>query len=505
MNLWRPSLSSTPGWIRSRSRRGITPDNGSRRVGGTTPRRTRFCSWRRSRGNPPQQRTVGYAVPPLQRRRPGEQWPQSTGAKGYRLREGGYQCQVYAASASTAAGSGFDLREVISRPKIPCASVLIRNLVATRADMPANKAVPQYEDGAYDSSSMYPTAVERRLYAHRLANPGPPVREVMLRPGEVDIFAQRPGHGMTEPATGAMDGELLGDPQFLNDRPLNYRRSDVYAASWASMAIDLLQADQDGVGRRGSPPAGDFYANSGRRRTTRVHAATRHGGLAGRPVWRDGFQSRQHVMHEPNMVVFQLIDVRALGSTTRAAGVLLGVPVFEEGTSTSPRARFSCALFLAVASCRCCRTWSSRRRSCKGSWTSDQRLAGRRERQIHPDKARRRAGAPAAAGCSRSRRGPTPRASRSRRTWARAASSRRARAARETLRQGYPEGVHVGGVGHGEQRRMAAAMRYYQPQGRRVGRRRGRLSDAALSDARRSRRETARRLRSILIFNDDDD
>ena len=52
MNLWRPSLSSTPGWIRSRSRRGITPDNGSRRVGGTTPRRTRFCSWRRSRREP---------------------------------------------------------------------------------------------------------------------------------------------------------------------------------------------------------------------------------------------------------------------------------------------------------------------------------------------------------------------------------------------------------------------------------------------------------------------
>jgi hypothetical protein len=104
--------------------------------------------------------------------------PATVGAKGYRLREGGYQVPVHAATAGF--GAGFSLSELSSRPKLPCASLLVRALVATRADMPANKQVPQYEDGAYDSAATAPTAVERRLYAHRLAQPGPPVREAML-------------------------------------------------------------------------------------------------------------------------------------------------------------------------------------------------------------------------------------------------------------------------------------------------------------------------------------
>jgi hypothetical protein len=54
----------------------------------------------------------------------------------------GYNCQALGSGVS-----GFSYAELIARPKLPCASVLVRTLVATRADMPANKQVPQYEAG----------------------------------------------------------------------------------------------------------------------------------------------------------------------------------------------------------------------------------------------------------------------------------------------------------------------------------------------------------------------
>mmetsp|Transcript_4725 Transcript_4725/g.12637 ORF Transcript_4725/g.12637 Transcript_4725/m.12637 type:complete len:512 (+) Transcript_4725:1868-3403(+) len=49
VNPWRPSLSSTRGWIHWPSRRGTTRGRGSRLGGGTTPPRTRCCNWRRLR------------------------------------------------------------------------------------------------------------------------------------------------------------------------------------------------------------------------------------------------------------------------------------------------------------------------------------------------------------------------------------------------------------------------------------------------------------------------
>ena len=290
-----------------------------------------------------QQRTVGYVVFPFFIDPETGEPPQSTGAKGYRLREGGYQCQVYAASEG--AGSGFDLREVVSRPKIPCASVLIRNLVATRADMPANKAVPQYEDGAYDSSSMYPTAVERRLYAHRLANPGPPVREVMLDLARL-TFSPSVLAGMTEPDLERWMAKRLERPQFANDRPLNYRRSDVYAAELGfHVAIDgasRLTKTAFHVATQSLFPPGTFYANKASDDVVFTQQPDMASSLDA-PVWRDGFQSRQHVMHEPNMVV--VIDVRALsGRTAQAQGWTL-LPVFEEGTEYLASGAFQLPLF----------------------------------------------------------------------------------------------------------------------------------------------------------------
>ena len=122
-----------------------------------------------------QQRTVGYVVFPFFVDPETNEPPATSMARGYRLKEGGWQVpvrigpfpnpaslfshtrpakglvpltvyaytlrdtdtlfywyQVYAATA-TQSGSGFSLKEVLSRPKIPCASVLVRALVATRA------------------------------------------------------------------------------------------------------------------------------------------------------------------------------------------------------------------------------------------------------------------------------------------------------------------------------------------------------------------------------------
>ena len=87
--------------------------------------------------------------------------------------------------------------------------------------------MPQYEDGAYDSATTAPTAVERRLYSHRLAQPGPPVREAMLDLARA-TFAPNVLAGMTEQDLERWMTKRLERPQFANDRPLNYRRSDPY-------------------------------------------------------------------------------------------------------------------------------------------------------------------------------------------------------------------------------------------------------------------------------------
>ena len=223
------AASSTPGWIRSRSRRGISRQRFAtgRWNNATAHALLQLETIEKGTSRPG---AVGYVVFPFFIDPETGEPPQSTGAKGYRLREGGYQCQVYAASEG--AGSGFDLGEVVSRPKIPCASVLIR---APRRDARGSactiKAVPQYEDGAYDGSSMYPTAVERGGSTRT----GPiPVTRAGGDAGPGEAGHQR---GRDDRARlGAMDARSAWRGRSCTDRPLNYRRSDVYAevGSWAS-------------------------------------------------------------------------------------------------------------------------------------------------------------------------------------------------------------------------------------------------------------------------------
>jgi len=63
------------------------------------------------------------------------------------------------------------------------------------------------------------------------------------------------------------------------------------------------------------------------------------------PRWRDGLHPRQHVIHEPNLVV--IVDVRALGgrSATPIGWALL--PVFERGTEFIASGAFQLPLFQA--------------------------------------------------------------------------------------------------------------------------------------------------------------
>ena len=103
-----------------------------------------------------QQRTVGYVVFPFFVDPDTGEPPTSVGAKGYRLKEGGYQVPVHAATAGV--GSGFNLSELSSRPKLPCASVLVRALVATRADMPANKQAEDRRPSVHTSQPRVPHA-----------------------------------------------------------------------------------------------------------------------------------------------------------------------------------------------------------------------------------------------------------------------------------------------------------------------------------------------------------
>jgi hypothetical protein len=72
-----------------------------------------------------------------------------------------------------------------------------------------------------------PTPLERRLYSHRLAQPGPPVREAMMELARA-TFAPNVLSGMTEQDLERWMAKRLERPQFANDRPLNYRRSDPY-------------------------------------------------------------------------------------------------------------------------------------------------------------------------------------------------------------------------------------------------------------------------------------
>jgi hypothetical protein len=291
-----------------------------------------------------QQRTVGYvAFPFFVDPETGEPPTQSV-SRGYRLKEGGWQVPLYAATATTS-GSGFSLKEVLARPKIPCASVLVRALVATRADAFANKAVPQYEDGGYDSSMTYPVAVERRLFAHRLSQPGPPVREAMLALAR-KTFASNVLSGMTESDLERWMAKRLERPEFSNEKPLNYRRSDPYVSDLGfHVSVDgayRLSKSAFHVAVTSLFPPGTFYSS----KASDDVAFTQQPEMASNlqaPRWRDGFYSRQHVIHEPNLVV--IVDVRALvGRTATPAGWAL-VPLFEEGSEFVASGAFQIPLF----------------------------------------------------------------------------------------------------------------------------------------------------------------
>ena len=291
-----------------------------------------------------QQRTVGYVVFPFFVDPETGEPPTQTMARGYRLKEGGWQIPVYAATASSS-GSGFSLKEVLARPKIPCASVLVRALVATRADAPANKAVPQYEDGGYDSSITYPVAVERRLFAHRLSQPGPPVREAMLDLAR-KTFAPNVLSGMTEGDLERWMAKRLERPEFSNEKPLNYRRSDPYVPDLGfHVAVDgafRLSKASFHVAVTSLFPPGTFYSSKASDDVVFTQQPDITSALQA-PRWRDGFHARQHVIHEPNLVV--IVDVRALvGRTAQPVGWAL-LPLFEEGSAFLASGAFQLPLF----------------------------------------------------------------------------------------------------------------------------------------------------------------
>ena len=84
---------------------------------------------------------------------------------------------------------------------------VVRALVATRAETPANKAVPNYEDGAYDSGGVYPidnvraAAVRAQVGATRSSR-----SRGDARPRQANVRAQR---SVGDDGTGprAVDGE----------------------------------------------------------------------------------------------------------------------------------------------------------------------------------------------------------------------------------------------------------------------------------------------------------
>ena len=290
-----------------------------------------------------QQRTVGYVVFPFFIDPNTGEPPTKSDAKGVRLKEGGFQLPVYAATAGS--GSGFSLAEVLQRPKIPCASMLIRSLVATRADSPANKAVPAYEDGAYDSGAVVPTAVERRLYAHRLASPGPAVREVMLELARA-TFEPKVLSGMSEADLERWMAKRLERPQFANDRPLNYRRSDPYAPELGfHVAVDAaarLSKQAFHVAVQSLYPPGTFYASKASDDVMFTQQPEVSSSLVA-PRWKDGFQSRQHVIYEQNLAV--IIDVRALSGRSATSVGWAVLPVFEPGTEFIASGSYQLPLF----------------------------------------------------------------------------------------------------------------------------------------------------------------
>ena len=213
------------------------------------------------------------------------------------------------------------------------------------SDAPANKAVPQYEDGGYDSSMTYPVAVERRLFAHRLSTPGPPVREAMLDLARRS-FGPNVLSGMTESDLERWMAKRLERPEFSNEKPLNYRRSDTYVPNLGfHTAVDgafRLPKAAFHVAVTSLFPPGTFYSSKASDDVVFTQSPD-IASLLQAPRWRDGFHARQHVIPEPNLVV--VVDVRALvGRTSQPVGWAI-LPLFEAGTSYLASGAFQLPLF----------------------------------------------------------------------------------------------------------------------------------------------------------------
>ena len=146
---WRPSLSTTLGSTGWRIRRGTTRGNDSPPGDGTTP-----PPWpspdRDHREGHVATAHRGYVVFPFFVDPETGEPPASTAAAAITSRRG--MVPVYAA---TGAWGRVQPRRVLSRPKIPCASMLVRALVATRAETPRTSR-SQLRDGAYDSGGCIP-------------------------------------------------------------------------------------------------------------------------------------------------------------------------------------------------------------------------------------------------------------------------------------------------------------------------------------------------------------
>mmetsp|Transcript_6398 Transcript_6398/g.24775 ORF Transcript_6398/g.24775 Transcript_6398/m.24775 type:complete len:450 (-) Transcript_6398:1402-2751(-) len=239
-----------------------------------------------------------------------------------------------------------------------------------------------------------------------------------------------------------------------------------------------VQADQDGFPRRRAValPAGDVLCQQGVGRR-RVHAATRHGVLAGRPrvEGRVPVQAARHARAEHGGGHRRQ---GALGSNGAGAGV--DAPAGFRGGHRVPRlGRVSAAAVPGPGAAAAAAGPGQVAGGGERGHGHDQRLAGLQEGQIHPRQGFRvcqASGGPAAGDA------PGARGAQHLGRHVPAVRGREARArvpqegCRETLRQGYPEGVHVRGVGHGEQRPDGGGDGAAVPQGRRrVWRRRGRV------------------------------
>ena len=112
----------------------------------------------------------------------------------------------------------------------------------------------------------------------------------------------------------------LERPEFSNEKPLNYRRSDPYVPDLGfHVAVDgafRLSKAAFHVAVTSLFPPGTFYSSKASDDVVFTQQPDITSQLQA-PRWRDGLHARQHVIHEPNLVV--IVDVRALEKPGRPA------------------------------------------------------------------------------------------------------------------------------------------------------------------------------------------